>query len=320
MKILVTGCAGFIGSHLVRSLLDNGQQVIGLDSFNNYYNSKIKRYNCSLFANEKKFRLFECDICDYQSLNNIFKEEKPEIIAHLAGLAGVRNSVSDPNKYFQVNVNGSLNLLELSAKNELVKNFVFASTSSIYGDTASIPFLETDPCLMPPQPYAASKRSVELLGYTYNKLYKLPFTALRFFTVYGPSGRPDMMPFLLAESISKKIAVPFYGDKMSRDWTFVSDIVKGIKLALFKPLGYEIINLGRGEPVSLTDFIEIMENCAGSKAILDLQPKPEADVFSTFANIDKANKLLGYLPQISVKEGVSTFWKWYQEVFLPQFS
>jgi UDP-glucuronate 4-epimerase len=193
-------------------------------------------------------------------------------------------------------------------------NFVFASTSSVYGSTDQIPFVETDPCDRPLQPYAAAKRAAEILGHSYHYLFDLNFTAIRFFTVYGPAGRPDMMAFKLADSISKGRDVPLYnGGQMYRDWTFVDDIVDGVVAALDRPLGYEIINLGRGEPVLLKEFVNIMEELAGKRANLHDEPKPLADVERTYADIGKARRLLDYDPQVSVKEGVTRFWEWYRQ-------
>jgi UDP-glucuronate 4-epimerase len=195
-----------------------------------------------------------------------------------------------------------------------VENFVFASTSSVYGNTRQIPFVESDPCDRPLQPYAAAKRAVEILGYTYHHLFDLDFTAIRFFTVYGPNGRPDMMAYLLADSITKGREIPLYNDgEMYRDWTFVEDITDGVVAALERPLGYEIINLGRGEPVLLNEFVQMMESLAGKQANLVNAPKLPADVVRTYADVSKARRLLDYDPQVSVEEGVARFWEWYRE-------
>jgi UDP-glucuronate 4-epimerase len=210
-----------------------------------------------------------------------------------------------------VDLNGSQHLMD-AARFSGVGNFVFASTSSVYGDTRQIPFVETDPCDRPLQPYAAAKRGTEILGYSYHHLFKLNFTAIRFFTVYGPNGRPDMMAYLVAESATKGREVPLYeGGQMYRDWTFVEDITDGVAAALERPLGYEIINLGRGEPTLLKDFVSLIEQHAGQKANLVPAPKLAADVIRTYADISKARRLLGYDPKVSVAEGVQAFWKWY---------
>ncbi len=309
MKILVTGAAGFVGSHLSELLAARGDTVIGVDNFNDYYDPSKKRRNAKVLA-KANINVIEADIRARQKMFDLVEHEKPEAIAHIAAMAGVRNSVANPALYMDVNLLATQHLMD-AAREFKVDNFVFASTSSIYGDTPKIPFIETDPCLEPPQPYAASKRAAELLGYTYNKLYNLNFTATRFFTVYGPRGRPDMMPYLLAESIYKGKEIPLYEGDMRRDWTYVEDIVKGVVLALDEPLGYEIINLGRGAPEPLAEFIRTMETVAGKKATLKLQPKLPADVYVTYADTTKAQKLLGFHPTISINEGVQRFWEWY---------
>ena len=311
MRVLVTGAAGFIGSHLCERLIERGDQVWGVDNFNSYYAPEQKRSNISGLQNSEFFQLIYGDIRDKELMHSVVENFKPDAIAHLAAMAGVRNSVANPELYTAVNINGSQNLLDAARKVGTCRSFVFASTSSIYGDTATIPFVESDPATEPPQPYAATKRAVELLAYTYYKLYGLSFTATRFFTVYGPRGRPDMMPMLLANSISKNQPIPYYGDKMSRDWTFVGDIVSGLISALDTPLGYEILNLGRGAPVLLKDFIGTMEKIAGAKANLRLEEKPAADVYLTYADCSKASKLLGYSAKVSVDEGVQIFWNWF---------
>ncbi|MGL4610525.1 MAG: NAD-dependent epimerase/dehydratase family protein [Trueperaceae bacterium] len=309
MKILVTGAAGFIGSHLSEMLAARGDTVIGIDNFNNYYDPAKKRRNAKVLA-QAGVNVVEADIRDRQKMFDIVESEKVDAIANIAAMAGVRNSVANPALYMDVDLVATQHLMD-AAREFKVDNFVFASTSSIYGDTPNMPFVETDPCLEPPQPYAAAKRAAELLGYTYNKLYKLNFTATRFFTVYGPRGRPDMMPYLLAESIHKGKEIPLYEGDMRRDWTFVEDIVKGVVLALDKPLGYEIINIGRGAPEPLTKFIHVMESVASKKAMLKLQPKLPADVYVTYADVSKAKRLLGFNPMISINEGVQRFWEWY---------
>jgi UDP-glucuronate 4-epimerase len=311
MRVLVTGAAGFIGSNLCERLVERGDEVWGLDNFNTYYDPARKWKNISKLRQNPNFNLAVADICDRSLLFNLIEQIKPEGIIHLAAMAGVRNSVAHPEIYTAVNINGSQNLLDAARKNDVCKSFVFASTSSLYGSNPEIPFNESAPCVEPLQPYAATKRAVELLAYTYHSLYNLSFTSTRFFTVYGPRGRPDMMPMLLAESITKRKEIPYYGDKMARDWTFIGDIVNGLILALDTPLGYEILNLGRGEPVPLKDFIGAMGEVAGAQPILRLEEKPAADVYLTYADCSKAQRLIGYKPTVSVKEGVTAFWDWY---------
>jgi len=313
MKILVTGAAGFIGSHLAEKLLERGDEVVGLDNFNDYYDPAKKRANERRLNAYPTFKMVEGDVRDRQGLFDLFAREQFAAVAHLAALAGVRNAVRYPEKYVEVDYNGTQHLMD-AARAEEVGNFVFASTSSVYGATQQIPFVETDPCDRPLQPYAAAKRAAEILGFSYHYLFGLNFTAIRFFTVYGPNGRPDMMAYKLADSITKGREVPLYnGGQMYRDWTYVGDITDGVVAALDRPLGYEIVNLGRGEPVLLNDFVRMMESLAGKKANLVDRPKPAADVERTYAEIGKAKALLDYDPQVSVDEGVRRFWEWYRE-------
>jgi UDP-glucuronate 4-epimerase len=312
MKVLVSGAAGFIGSNLAEKLARRGDEVVGLDNFNDYYDPAKKRVNEQRLAAYSNFKMIEGDIRDREKVLALFEEERFDSVAHLAALAGVRPAVKYPDLYVEVDYNGSQNLMD-AARFTQVQNFVFASTSSVYGATKQIPFLETDPCDRPLQPYAAAKRGVEMLGYTYHYLYELNFTAIRFFTVYGPNGRPDMMAYLVADSATKGKQIPIYnGGQMYRDWTFVEDITDGVTAALDQPLGYEVINLGRGEPTLLKDFVRLIEEHAGSRANLVDKPKPAADVEATFADISKATRLLGYDPKVSVEEGVAAFWNWYQ--------
>jgi UDP-glucuronate 4-epimerase len=234
-----------------------------------------------------------------------------DAIVHLAAMAGVRASVEDPWLYYDVNLTGTLNLLE-AARSSGKPNFVFAGTSSAYGKTQVIPFIETDPSDRPLAPYPASKRAAELLGHSYHHLHGLDFTALRFFTVYGPRGRPDMMAYRVLDSVRLGQQIPLYnGGQMHRDWTYVSDIVSGILRAADRRVGYEIINLGRGEPILLADFVQSIEKLAGKPANLVSAPMMDADVAYTFADIEKARRLLGYEPTVGVAEGVQRFFDWY---------
>lgn len=313
MKVLVTGAAGFIGSHLAEKLSQRGDEVVGLDNFNDYYDPRRKRANQRRLERYPNFCMIEADIRDRQGMFDLFAREQFDAVAHLAAMAGVRNAVAHPDLYVEVDYNGTQHLMD-AARATGVGNFVFASTSSVYGDTKQIPFVESDSCDRPLQPYAAAKRAAEILGYTYHHLFGLNFTAVRFFTVYGPNGRPDMMAYLVADSITKGVEIPLYeGGEMYRDWTFVDDITNGVIAAVDRPLGYEVINLGRGEPVRLGDFVSIMESLAGRKARLRPAPKLAADVLRTYADIGKARALLDYNPQISVEEGVTRFWEWYRD-------
>lgn len=312
MKVLVTGAAGFIGSHLAEKLARRGDTAVGLDNFNDYYDPAKKRANAARLATYPNFRMVEQDIRERAAMFNLFAAEKFDAVAHLAAMAGVRNAVLHPDLYVQVNLNGTQNLLDAARAAGGVQNFVMASTSSVYGNTTQIPFVETDPCDRPLQPYAAAKRAAEILGHAYHHLYGLNFTAVRFFTVYGPNGRPDMMAYLVAESVAKGLQIPLYdGGQMYRDWTYIDDITDGVVAALDRPLGYEIINLGRGEPTLLKEFVGLIETLGGHAANVVNKPRLAADFVKNQADIGKARRLLGYAPKVSVDEGVRRFWEWY---------
>ncbi len=312
MKILVTGAAGFIGSHLAEKLAGRGDEVIGLDNFNDYYDPKKKRANEKRLNTYPTFKMIEGDIRDRSGMFQLFEEERFDAVAHLAAMAGVRNAVLNPDLYVEVDLNGTQHLMDAARTVKGVENFVFASTSSVYGNTKRIPFVEDDSSDRPLQPYAAAKRAAEILGYSYHYLFGLNFTAIRFFTVYGPNGRPDMMAYLVAESVTTGKQIPLYdGGEMYRDWTFVDDITDGVVAALDRPLGYEIINLGRGEPTLLKEFVGMIELLAGNKANVVNKPRMAADFVLNQADISKARRLLGYDPEVSVEDGVRIFWEWF---------
>jgi UDP-glucuronate 4-epimerase len=319
-KVLVTGAAGFIGSHLSQVLLARGDQVVGLDNMNAYYDPIRKQANVveirQTVADPSRFTFVEGDFRDRHLLAALFAEHGIEQVAHLGAMAGVRASIEDPYLYYDVNLNGTLALLDM-AREHAVDNFVLASTSSVYGRTDRVPFTETDASDRPLAPYSASKRAAEMLAFTYHHLHGVNVTPLRFFTVYGPRGRPDMMAYKVLDSIFQGQKIPlFNGGQMYRDWTYVGDIVKGVVAALNRPLGYEIINLGRGEPVLLADFVHIIEELAGQRGHFVDEPMHPADVRYTYADISKAQAILGYKPQVSVREGVTNLWTWYQAAML----
>lgn len=321
-KILVTGAAGFVGSHVAQLFIERGDMVVGLDNLDDYYDPQRKRANLaeieSVPSASCNFRLVEGDVRDGALLKKVLAEGSFDAIVHLAAVAGVRASVDNPKLYFDVNLLGTLALLD-AARDHGVGNFVLASTSSVYGNTEQIPFVETDLCDQPLAPYAASKRAAEMLGYTYHHLYQQNFTALRFFTVYGPRGRPDMMAYKVLDNIFSGRAVPLYNNgQMHRDWTYVGDIAQGIAAAADRPLGYEIVNLGRGHPVLLAEFISLIEDVTGRKANLQPAPMMDTDMSTTYADTGKAKRLLDYEPHVSVREGVERFWQWYQRSVLEQ--
>lgn len=316
-RILLTGVAGFIGSHTAVRLLERGDRVVGLDNLNDYYSPERKRKNLSEIRAESRdasgFDFQDGDVRDRARLAQLFQDAPFDVVIHLAAMAGVRASVSDPWLYYDVNLTGTLNLLEAIKRSGTRPNFVFASTSSAYGKDSPSPFEESAPAARPLAPYPASKRAAEQLGYAYHHLDGIDFTALRFFTVYGPRGRPDMLAYKVLDSIYSGTPVPLYNaGNMYRDWTYVGDIVSGIVNAADRRLGYEIINLGRGEPLKLGDFIQYIEARAGRRAHFYEQPMPPADVDYTFASIDKARRLLDYQPSMSVEDGIARFFEWYQ--------
>ncbi len=311
MKIIVTGAAGFIGSHSTRALLARGDTVIGIDNFNNYYDATQKEKNIAEFANNPNFKLVRADILD-DSIEEIFKNEKADLLLHLAARAGVRPSIQDPELYHHVNVEGTLKLLEY-CKTFGPKRVVFASSSSVYGNQKKIPFSENDFTENPISPYAATKRAAENILYTYSKLFGFKVTCLRFFTVYGPAGRPDMAPFLFTKSVNEGVTIKKFGDGASkRDYTFIEDIVSGILAACDNPFDYEVINLGNNKPVELNYFISLIEKLLNKKAVIEQLPMQPGDVDVTYADISKAQKLLGYSPKTSIEEGMQKFINWYQ--------
>jgi len=311
--ILVTGAAGFIGSHLAEHLLRRGDRVVGLDNLNTAYDPARKRSNLAEVQNAAngQWEFVSGDVRDAALLDRLFDENAFDAVVHLAAMTGVGVSIEDPHLYFEVNLLGTLNLLN-AAKQHLVGNFVFASTSSVYGAGSAIPFVETDACDRPLAPYPASKRAAEMLGFSYHHLYSLNFTAVRFFSVYGPRNRPDSLACQIAEGICRRKKVRLYRKgQMHRDWIYIDDLVRGIATAADRPLGYEIINLGRGEPVLVADFVGLLEKHSGCKANLIPALLPDMDVPCAFANIEKARCLLEFQPTISVEEGVDRFWQWF---------
>lgn len=318
-KILVTGAAGFIGSHTSQELLSRGHRVVGIDNLNDYYSPERKLANIDEVCESpgaENFEFLKLDIRDKDAIFELCKEHKFDAIVNLAAMAGVRVSIEDPHLYVDVNLVGSLNLL-LAVKEFEIGNFVLASTSSVYGNTDIIPFLETDLCDRPLAPYATTKRAAEMMAFTYHHLFNINATALRFFTVYGPRGRSDMMAYRVLDNIFFDEPVKLYNDgEMWRDWTYVTDIAKGVASAAERPLGFEIINLGRGEMVKLADFVILIEKLAGKKSNLVPAPKIKADIDRSFASIEKAKRLLDYDPVVSVDEGIENFWNWYRDTIL----
>ncbi|MCX6967080.1 MAG: SDR family NAD(P)-dependent oxidoreductase [Verrucomicrobia bacterium] len=314
--LLVTGAAGFIGSHLAEHLLRRGDRVVGLDNLNTAYDPARKRANLaevqSAAQNRGQWEFVQGDIRDPALLDRLFDENGFDAVAHLAAMTGVGVSIEDPQLFFEVNLLGTLHLLN-AAKQHLVGNFVLASTSSVYGNGSAIPFSETAACDRPLAPYPASKRAAEMLGFSYHHLYGLHCTVARFFSVYGPRNRPDSLACQVADGISRQQKVRLYRKgQMHRDWIYIDDLVRGIAAAVDRPLGYEIINLGRGEPVLVADFVALLEKHSGAKARLIQALLPDMDIPCAFADIQKARCLLDFQPAVSVAEGVERFWHWYK--------
>lgn len=310
MNILVTGCAGFIGSHLVESLLGRGDSVFGLDNFDNYYSKEVKLNNLEYIGENQNFIFIEGDIRDLSLLETIFSKNKFDAIIHLAARAGVRPSIELPQLYCDVNVIGTTNLLELANKYNIL-NFVFASSSSVYGNNTSLPFKENDVVDYPISPYAATKKAGELICYTYHQLYNLNVSCLRFFTVYGPRQRPEMAISKFIDLIKNGSEIEVYANGQSlRDYTYVQDIVNGIILSLDKSKGYNIFNVGGGKPIKLIDLISVIEQKLNIKANIKFLESQPGDVDITYADSSKAYDILGYKSLITIEEGVEKFLYW----------
>ncbi len=311
MTTLVTGGAGFIGSHVAEKLLARGEGVVVIDNFNDFYDPDIKRHNAARLCDYSNCLVIEGDIRDAALVSRVFAEQGITHVAHLAAMAGVRASVNQPGLYLDVNLIGTLNLLE-AAKATDVAQFVLASTSSVYGNTDILPFVESDTADRPLAAYPASKRAAELLAHTYHNLVSMNVTCLRFFNVYGPAGRPDMMPWRLMEATQTGEQIKLFnsGD-IHRDWTYIEDTVAGVIAALDKPLGYEVINLGCGAPISLSDFVELIEEYAGKRINTISVPTPLSDPPITYCDNSKARQLLSFAPAVPVHEGLRRSWEWY---------
>lgn len=310
-KILITGAAGFIGSHLVEKLLEEGYQVTGIDNFDPFYSKEVKFENLKHAKQNKNFRFIELDIRDNNKLKSLLEEDY-DCIAHLAAKAGVRPSIIDPIGYQETNVYGTQNLLEF-AKERSIKQFVFTSSSSVYGINPNVPWKETDFVLNPISPYASSKISGELLGHVYSHIYNIRFIGLRLFTVYGPRQRPDLAIYKFVKNGIEGKPIPFYGDGTTRrDYTFVDDIVNGLMAAIkYEDSNYEIINLGNHHNIKLKELVEIIQQKLDKELIIEKLPKQPGDVDQTYADIDKAKRLLRWEPKTDINIGIEKFVKWF---------
>lgn len=323
--IVVTGGAGFIGSHLCDALLRQGDRVINIDSFNDYYDPAIKRENVratrqlvhELQLGEDRYRVEEGDIRDRDFLNRVFEENEVDAIVHLAAYAGVRPSIQNPVLYTDVNINGTVNLLEIS-KTYRIPRFVFASSSSVYGNNDKVPFTEEDVVDFPISPYAATKKAGELLCHTYHSLYGINVACLRFFTVYGPRQRPDLAIHKFTKMIAEGRPIPYYGDgSTERDYTYIEDIIDGVVKAITwtdaqdGERKYEVFNLGESNTIRLSRMVQAIENALSKKAVIDQMPLQPGDVNRTFADVRKAKEKLGYAPVWHFEDGVKEFTEWF---------
>ncbi len=312
--VLITGVAGFIGSHLADALCRRGDRVTGLDSFNDYYDPAVKRRNLAGLRDTPLFRLYEQDICDEALLRSLFEELRPDVVVHLAARAGVRPSLQDPNLYHRVNVIGSQHVLD-ACRDFKPSHLVFASSSSVYGGSTQVPFRETNPVMRPISPYAATKRMNELQAHVYHHVYGLRVTLLRFFTVYGPRQRPDMAIHKFTKQILEGKPIPLFGDGTTRrDYTYIDDIIQGVLQCVDTPFDYEIFNLGENHTTSLAELIRLIEVQTGKKALIESKPLQPGDVTITHADITHARALLGYNPRFSMEEGISRFVQWYNDM------
>jgi len=316
-KVLVTGGAGFIGSNVAELLLSRGDDVVIVDEMNDYYDVNIKESNLRLlqesYPEDGRLKIYRGDICDEVLMERIFDTERPKWVCHMAARAGVRPSIQDPFVYIHSNIKGTTQLMELSHKYG-IENFVFASSSSVYGGSKSTFFSEEENVDNPVSPYAASKKACELLAYTYHHLYNLNISGLRFFTVYGPRGRPDMAPFKFIDRVSRGVEMQQYGDgSSSRDYTYIDDIVDGVARAIDRRHKYEVFNLGKGEGTSLKEFIDLVQKHVGKKAIIRVLPDQPGDVPYTCADVAKASEYLDYTSKISFEEGIRRTAEWYKK-------
>ncbi|HXY40543.1 MAG TPA: NAD-dependent epimerase/dehydratase family protein [Vicinamibacteria bacterium] len=314
MRVLVTGIAGFVGSHCAKALHAQGHEVSGLDNLNDYYSPKLKRARLEELEKTARVRFTEADLCDKQALARLFDEQRPERVLHLAAQVGVRYSLENPDAYVSSNVVGTLNVLEC-CRQAKVPRLVYASSSSVYGGSERLPYSEEDPSDRPVSLYAATKRADELMAHAYTHLYGIQTVGLRFFTVYGPWGRPDMALWLFTEAISSGRPIKVFNHgRMSRDFTYVDDIVAGVMAALFSDGldPYEVLNLGNHRSEPLTNLIAVIEKALGRRAEKKMMPLQPGDVLATYADTVRSARKLGFQPKTSIEEGVPRFVEWYR--------
>lgn len=313
MNIIVTGGAGFIGSYLCEKLINLGFKISCIDNFDDFYSPEIKEDNIRGVINNNNFKLYRLDICNLDQLEKIFLKNDIGVVIHLAAKAGVRPSIKNPLLYQKVNVLGTMNLLECCRKYNIPK-FIFASSSSVYGESKKIPFSEDDNVDYPVSPYAATKKAGELICYTYHSLYKISIFCFRFFTVYGPRQRPEMAIHKFTRQILNGEQIEIYGSgSSSRDYTYIDDVISGVVNSLDRIKGFEIINLGNSNTIKLIDLVRLIETATGEKANLKFINRQPGDVFMTYADIRKARKMLKYFPETNINEGLAKFIRWYKE-------
>jgi UDP-glucuronate 4-epimerase len=314
MKVLLTGAAGFIGSHLGEYLLSNGHTVIGIDNFDPFYSKRFKDENIKSLKNSGQFTFYQADIRDILFLRDIFANNYIDVVIHLAAKAGVRSSMVNIAEYFEVNLDGTVNLLECMRQYEVSK-LVFASSSSVYGNNKKVPFAEIDPVDHPISPYAATKKSGELLCHVYHHLYNFDITCLRFFTVYGPRQRPDLAIHKFTRLIDIAEPIPFFGDgSTARDYTYIEDIIEGITSAMSRLNGFNVYNLGESRVITLKQLVQSIEDILNKKAILNKLPPQQGDVDITYSDISKAKEELGYDPKFDFETGLKKFIEWYKDI------
>ncbi len=317
MKAIITGAAGFIGSHLCERLLGRGWEVVGIDNFDGFYDPNVKRSNIETCLESGRFQIVEADIRDSAQMNKI-AGGGADIVAHLAARAGVRPSIANPALYTDVNVNGTVAMLEATRNNGIAR-FVFASSSSVYGNNKKVPFAEEDNVDFPISPYAATKKAGELICHTYHHLYGISVTCLRYFTVYGPRQRPDLAIHKFARLIEQDKPIPVYGDgSMMRDFTYIDDIIDGTIAAINHCEGYNIYNLGESRPITVSDLVAEIEKALGKKAAIEYQPAQPGDVERTYADVTKAKRDLGYAPNTQISDGLKPFVDWFRQSKMPK--
>lgn len=317
MKYLVTGAAGFIGMYVTKALLDKGHEVVGLDNLNDYYDPALKNYRLAQLTPFSNFRFLQLDLADREAMAELFESEKFQRVIHLAAQAGVRYSIENPFAYVDSNVVGMMTILE-GCRHNAVEHLVYASSSSVYGMNEKVPFSETDQVDNPVSLYAATKKANELMAHSYSKLYGIPTTGLRFFTVYGPAGRPDMAPWLFTEAILKGEPIKVFNHgKMMRDFTFIDDIVEGVvriqDVIPTTDIPYSLFNIGNNEPIELARFIRAIESACGTVAETVMLPMQPGDVERTYADTQRLEDIVGYKPATEIEQGIAGFVEWYRE-------